>query len=78
MHKISFDDIINLHLNFVIIEISKERNQNKELAFEQFKLSKTYKLLLNLESELYLESSEYVLDMYLSELNENWEEWLKI
>lgn len=78
MYGINIDDILNFHVDYVVDKICKSKKLNKRVTFEQFKLSKTYKLLFNLDSKLYLESSEYVLDMYENELDENWEEWLKI
>ena len=49
-----------------------------EEALRQFAKTKTYDLLEDNESMLYVESEPYILDMLRSELNEDWENWLKI
>jgi hypothetical protein len=40
--------------------------------------TKTYDLLIESGSYLYLESAEYVLDMLDAELSGDWERWMEI
>ncbi|MDR2755589.1 MAG: hypothetical protein LBC20_07765 [Planctomycetaceae bacterium] len=47
-------------------------------ALRQFMGTKTYELLLDEKTYLYLESKEYVLDMLKAEQSQDWERWLKI
>jgi hypothetical protein len=44
-------------------------------ALQAFIATKTYELLINAKSYLYLESAEYVLDMWKDEQNGNWKRW---
>ena len=70
--------IIGYHIGSVAYRISIDKGVSKEEALESFEKTKTYNLLLNPDSELYLEDTEYVYDMYLNELAGDWKEWLKI
>ena len=40
--------------------------------------TKTYKLLTNPKSYLYLEAAPYVEDMLNAELSDNWESWMEV
>ncbi len=44
-------------------------------ALRIFIATKTYELLVNAKSYLYLETAEYILDMWKDEQNEDWERW---
>jgi len=44
-------------------------------AIRKFMATKTYDLLLDPESYLYLESAEYILDMYDAEQRGDWARW---
>jgi hypothetical protein len=44
-------------------------------ALRIFIATKTYELLINAKSYLYLETAEYILDMWKDERNGNWERW---
>jgi len=58
-------------------DCERKRNIRAE-AVRQFMATKTYSLLFDKESYLYLESYEYVLDMLQSEEKGNWDEWLEV
>jgi len=47
-------------------------------ALRFFISTKTFELLINQKSYLYLESLEYILDMLDAELSEDWDRWYKI
>ena len=47
-------------------------------ALRSFMSTKTYELLIDPKSFLYLESMEYVLDMLDAELSEDWDRWFEI
>jgi len=44
-------------------------------ALQAFMKTKTYALLFNEESLLYLESAEYIFDMLQAEQRNDWESW---
>jgi hypothetical protein len=44
-------------------------------ALRAFFATKTYELLTNAKSYLYLETAEYILDMWKDERNGDWERW---
>lgn len=69
MPNTKVDLILNYHIKYVVEEIMKQHGLNKIEVQNRFISSETYTLLCNLDSHLYLESPEYVLDMYQSELN---------
>jgi len=47
-------------------------------ALRQFMETKTYDLLFDTASFLYLESTEYVYDMLQAEQRGDWESWLEV
>ena len=47
-------------------------------AMQIFMTTKTYELLVNPKSYLYLESAIYVEDMLSAELSGDWENWMEI
>jgi hypothetical protein len=55
----------------------KEGIPNTE-ALRRFMATKTYDLLIDCESYLYLESPEYVFDMLDADLREDWDSWMEI
>ena len=58
--------------------IAKKNGIPQKDAVKQFMSTKTYSLLIDKESLLYLESVEYVLDMLESEEAGNWDKWLEV
>ncbi|MDR1135424.1 MAG: DNA-directed RNA polymerase subunit omega [Clostridiales Family XIII bacterium] len=47
-------------------------------ALREFMATKTYQLLLNPKSFLFLESPAYIMDMITAEQAGDWETWLEI
>jgi len=47
-------------------------------AMRLFMATKTYELLTNPKSYLYLEAAPYVEDMLNAELSEDWESWMEV
>jgi len=47
-------------------------------AMRLFMATKTYELLINPNSYLYLESAPYVEDMLYAELSNDWESWMEV
>jgi hypothetical protein len=47
-------------------------------ALRLFMAGKTYELLLNPKSYLYLEAAPYTEDMWEAELSGDWERWLEV
>ena len=57
---------------------AKNRNIPHTEALRFFIASKTFNLLIEPDSYLFLESAEYTLDMLESEIKGDWERWLLI
>jgi hypothetical protein len=57
--------------------LAKERNISVTEALAQFMATKTYDLLFDEKSLLYLESAGYVYDMLKDELSGNWQRWVE-
>jgi hypothetical protein len=57
--------------------ISEREGVGMTEAIRMLMATKTYALLLDPRSYLYLESAEYVLDMFLAELRGDWEYWAR-
>jgi len=69
-------------INALTVRVSEEYAKTNKMsntdALRFFMSTKTYELLIDPKSYLYLESLEYVLDMLDAELSEDWERWYKI
>ena len=59
-------------------EIVKQKRINTKEAIRFFLSTKTYVLLIDKESCLYLESLEYIMDMLSAEEEENWSWWFEV
>jgi hypothetical protein len=55
--------------------IAKVRNISVTEALAQFMETKTYDLLFDEKSLLYLESAGYIYDLWKDELSSNWQRW---
>jgi hypothetical protein len=75
-HTIPF--CIDAHTVRVAEEYAKTSGMSNTEALRFFMSTRTYELLINPESYLYLESMEYILDMLDAELTEDWDRWLEI
>ena len=56
-------------------KIAKETGITITAALQDFMKTKTYAILFDDNSLLYLESAEYIYDMLQAEQGENWEYW---
>lgn len=76
------EDTIQFCINILTAQtaarFAEKNNMTPTNALRTFFGTKTYELLLNADSYLYLESMEYVLDMWEAEINNDWERWLEI
>jgi len=54
---------------------AKKYKMSATKALRAFMATKTYELLINAKSYLYLETAEYILDMWKDERNGDWERW---
>ena len=59
----------------VVDMIAKESNVSITTALQEFMKTKTYELLFDKHSLLYLESAEYVFDMLKAEQRGDWARW---
>ena len=70
--------LINLHIVRLIEKISEKEDKSTTEIIREFMASKTYDLLVDRESYLYLESPAYILDMLNAEKEGDWNRWLEI
>jgi hypothetical protein len=70
--------ITDLLVTNVVDELSKRRGSSPTDTLRELMKTKTYTLLINPESYLYLESPTYVLDMIDAEQQGDWERWLEV
>ena len=59
-------------------ELSHLDKKPATAALQEFMRTKTYELLLDSDSMLFLESPTYILDMVAAERNNDWEDWLEV
>jgi len=62
----------------VVDAYAETRNISVTDAMRQFMTTKTYELLANPRSYLYLEAASYVEDMLNAELSGDWERWMEV
>ena len=74
----SIDFCIDILSAQVAEVIAKEKDLPLTDAVKRFMATKTYALLMDTESLLYLESVAYVLDMLKAEEAGNWDVWLEV
>jgi hypothetical protein len=76
------DNTIQLCIDSVAADVSDMIAQREKIsvtdAIREFFATKTYALLIRPASGLYLESNEYVYDMYDAEKTGDIERWLEI
>ena len=59
-------------------DIARQKKIAAKEAIRLFMTTKTYGLLIDKESRLYLESFEYVMDMLAAEESGNWPRWVEV
>ena len=69
---------IDAHTVRISEEYAKTNGISNTEALRVFMSTKTYELLIDPKSFLYLESMEYILDMLDAEFSEDWDRWFKI
>jgi hypothetical protein len=72
------DVLINIHTGEVAALYAKERNVPVAAAMRYFMATKTYALLLDKDSFLYMESAAYIYDMLKDEIKGDWKRWMEI
>jgi hypothetical protein len=70
--------ITDLLVTNVVDALAKKSGSNVTETLRELMRSKTYALLLNPESFLFLESPTYVLDMIDAEQRGDWARWLEV
>ena len=70
--------ITDLLVTNVVDVLAKRSGKTVTDTLREFMKSRTYALLLNPESYLYLESPTYVLDMIDAEQSGDWDRWLEV
>ena len=70
--------ITDLLVTNVVDALAKKTGKTVTATLREVMESKTYALLLNPESYLYLESPTYVLDMIDAEQSGDWNRWLEV
>ncbi|MDR1193155.1 MAG: hypothetical protein LBK98_03135 [Peptococcaceae bacterium] len=58
--------------------LSRETGKAATEALSDFMATKTYRLLLNPKSFLFLESPAYIIDMIAAEQSGDWGTWLEV
>ena len=56
-------------------KLTQESNTDITIALQEFMKTKTYALLFDENSLLYLETAEYIFDMLQAEQRGDWERW---
>ena len=59
-------------------ELARLNRKPPTATLQEFMRTKTYELLLDSDSMLFLESPAYILDMVAAERNNDWEDWLEV
>ena len=76
------DNIIGICMESITAQVSDTYAENHDIpvteAMRLFMATKTYELLINPKSYLYLESAAYVEDMLNAELSGDWESWMEV
>ena len=76
------DNIIEVCIESITAQVTDsyatKRNVSVIEAMRLFITTKTYELLSNPNSYLYLESAPYVEDMLDAELSGDWESWMEL
>lgn len=65
-------------INFLVLNLCNTYKVSSDVALKNLLKTKTYQVLCDTESNLYLETSDYVFDKLNAELNKNWEDWRRL
>jgi len=76
------DNVIEVCIESIAAQITDAYAEKQKIpvtdAIRLFITTKTYELLTNPKSYLYLESAPYVEDMLNAELSGDWESWMEV
>ena len=76
------DNIVEICIESISAQVADSYAERRKVsvteAMRLFMTTKTYELLANPKSFLYLESAAYVEDMLHAELVGNWESWMEV
>ena len=76
------DNVIDVCIESIAAQVADAYADNQKIpvtdAMRMFMTTKTYELLTNPKSYLYLESAAYVEDMLNAELSGDWESWMEV
>ena len=76
------DNVIEVCIESITAQVADAYAESQNIsvtdAMRLFMATKTYKLLDNPKSFLYLESAPYVEDMLNAELSGDWESWMEV
>ena len=76
------DNVIDVCIESITAQVTDAYAENQKIsvtdAMRKFMETKTYELLTNPKSYLYLESAAYVEDMLGAELSGDWESWMEV
>jgi len=76
------DNIVEVCIESIAAQVVDAYAEKQKIpvtdAMRMFMTTKTYELLTNPKSYLYLESAAYVEDMLNAELSGDWESWMEV
>jgi hypothetical protein len=76
------DNIVEVCIESIAAQVTDAYAEKQKIpvteAMRMFMTTKTYELLTNPKSYLYLESAVYVEDMFSAELSGDWESWMEV
>ena len=76
------DNVVEVCIESIAAQVTDAYAEKQNIpvtdAMQMFMTTKTYELLANPKSYLYLESAIYVEDMLNAELSGDWESWMEV
>ena len=76
------DNIVEICIESIAAQVADSYAEKQNItvtdAMRMFMTTKTYELLTNPKSYLYLEAAPYVEDMLNAELSGDWERWMEV
>ena len=76
------DNVVEICIESIAAQVADSYAEKQKIpvtnAMRMFMETKTYELLTNPNSYLYLESAAYVEDMLSAELHGDWESWMEV
>ena len=81
MNEVS-DNVVEICIESIAAQVADAYAEKQKIpvtdAMRKFMGTKTYELLTNPKSYLYLESATYAEDMLNAELSGDWESWMEV